>query len=79
MTLGKARAAVKAAAFRPHIDLVSWLFVFCTLVMLASVVRMWRHWFEISTMFGFDRSAVILTAVTGAALIVSWWVNTGNE
>jgi hypothetical protein len=47
--------------------------------MLASVIRMWRHWFDISSVLGFDRSAVILTAITGSALIVSWWVNTDNE
>lgn len=79
MTLRNARAALKAETFKSHNKLVSWLFVFCTLVMLASVVRMWGHWSEISTMLGFDRAAVVLTAVTSAALIVTWWVNTGNE
>jgi hypothetical protein len=47
--------------------------------MLASVIRMWRHWFEISATLGFYRAAAVLTVVTGIALIVSWWVNTDNE
>jgi cytochrome b subunit of formate dehydrogenase len=79
MTLRKARSAVKAGTFKTHNKLVSWLFIFCTLLMLASVIRMWSHWFEISASLGFYRAAGVLAAVTGAALIVSWWVNTGNE
>jgi hypothetical protein len=79
MTLRDARSAVKTATFKTHNSLVSWLFIFCTLLMLASVIRMWRHWFEISASLGFYRAAGVLVAVTGAALIVSWWVNTDNE
>jgi hypothetical protein len=40
---------------------------------------MWSRWFEISASLGFYRAAGALAAVTGAALIVSWWLNTGNE
>ncbi|MFZ0494802.1 MAG: hypothetical protein WBE80_10880 [Methylocella sp.] len=58
---------------------LSWLFMSCTLLMFASVIRMWSHWFEISASLGFYRAAGALAAVTGAALIVSWWLNTGNE
>jgi hypothetical protein len=47
--------------------------------MIASVIRMWSHWFDISATLGFYRAAGILAAVTSAALIVSWWVNTDNE
>jgi hypothetical protein len=47
--------------------------------LLASVIRMWSHWFDISASLGFYQAAGILAAVTIAALIVSWWVNTGNE
>jgi hypothetical protein len=62
-----------------HNKLVSWLFISCTLFMLASVIRMWSHWFEISASLGFYPAAGALAAVTGGALIVSWWLNTGNE
>ncbi|HUB63343.1 MAG TPA: hypothetical protein VL996_02690 [Methylocella sp.] len=79
MTLGNARAAVKARSLKTGHNLGSWLFIFCTLLLLASVIRMWRHWYEISASLGSNRAACVLTAVTGAALIVSWWVNTGNE
>jgi hypothetical protein len=58
---------------------LSWLFISCTLPMCASVIRMWSRWFEISASLGFYRAAGALAAVTGAALIVSWWLNTGNE
>ena len=77
--LPKARSAVKARTLRTHYNLASWLFMFCTLLMLASVIRMWSHWFEISMTLGFYRAAGILIAVTGAALVVSWWVNTDND
>jgi hypothetical protein len=56
-----------------------WLFISCTLPMFASVVRMWSHWYEISASLGFYRAAGALAAVTGTALFVSWWLNTGNE
>jgi hypothetical protein len=79
MTLRNARSAVKAGTLKTHINLVPWLFIFCTLLMLASVIRMWSHWFDISASLGFYQAAGILAAVTVAALIVSWWVNTGNE
>jgi hypothetical protein len=79
MTLRNARSAVKAGTFKTHNSLASWLFIFCTLSMLASVIRMWSHWFEISASLGFYRAAGVLAAVTGAALIVSWWVNTSHD
>jgi hypothetical protein len=79
MTLRNARSAVKAETLKIHSKLVSWLFIFCTLLMIASVIRMWSHWFDISATLGFYRAAGILAAVTSAALIVSWWVNTDNE
>jgi hypothetical protein len=78
MTLRNARAAIKAAT-QTHDRLVSCVFLFCTVLMLASVVRMWSHWFEISAAIGFDRAAGLLPVITGAALLVSWWVNTGND
>ena len=76
MTLGNARSAAKAGTLKTHDNLVSWLFISCTLLMLASVIRMWSHWFEISAVLRFYRAAGALAAVTGAALIVSWWLNT---
>jgi hypothetical protein len=80
MTLRKARPAEKVATLEtPHDTLASWVFAFCTLLMLASVVHMWSHWFEIMASFGPDRAAGMLAAITGAALAVSWWVNTGND
>ncbi len=79
MTLRNARSAVKAGTLKSHSNLVAWLFIFCTLLMLASVIRMWSHWFDISATLGFYQAAGILAAVTSAALIVSWWVNTDNE
>jgi len=78
MTLGNARSAVKAGTLRTHNKLVSWLFLFCTLLMLSSVIRMWSHWFEISATLGFYPAAGTLVAVTGAALIVSWWLKHGQ-
>jgi uncharacterized membrane protein len=80
LTLRKARPAEKAATLKTHHDtLASWVFAFCTLLMLASVVHMWTHWFEIMASLGFYRAAGMLAAITGAALVVSWWVNTGND
>ena len=46
MNLRNARSAVKAETLRTHNKLVSWLFLFSTLLMLSSVIRMWSHWFE---------------------------------
>jgi hypothetical protein len=80
MTLRNARHAEKAATLKTHHGtLASWVFAFCTLLMLASVVRMWSHWFQISASLGFYRATLTLVAITGAALVVSWWVNTGND
>lgn len=77
--LRNARSAIKAGTLKAHNNLASYLFIFCTVLMLASVIRMWSHWFEISLTLGFYRAAGVLSAITGAALIVSWWVNTGND
>jgi len=79
MILRSARSAIRAETLKTHNKLASWLFMLCTLLMLASVIRMWSHWFEISASLGFSRAAGLLAVITGAALIVSWWVNTGNE
>ena len=79
MTLRNARPAVKAATLKTHDKLASWALIFCTLLMLASVVHMWSHWLEIWAMLGSDRAAGVLAGVTGAALVVSWWANTGND
>ena len=79
MTLRNARPAVKAATLKTHATLASWVFIFCTLLMLASIVHMWSHWLEIWAVLGFDRAAGVLAEVTGAALVVSWWANTGND
>jgi hypothetical protein len=75
----KARSVVKTIARKLRADPISLLFAFCTLAMLSSTVRMWIHWTEISAVLGAFRAASTLTAVTGAAVIVSWWLNTGNE
>ena len=80
MTSQKARAAEKAATLKTHHDtLAFWVFAFCTLLMLASVVDMWSHWFEVTDLFGLYRAAGMFASITGAALVVSWWVNTGND
>jgi hypothetical protein len=80
MTSQKARAAEKAATLKTRPDtLASWVFAFCTLLMLASVVDMWSHWFEVMDSFGLYRAAGMLGSITGAALVVSWLVNTGND
>jgi hypothetical protein len=47
--------------------------------MAAGVVRMWSHWIEISASLGFYPAACATAATTGAALIVSLWVNTGID
>jgi hypothetical protein len=79
-TSQKARAAENAATLKTHHDtLASWVFAFCTLLMLASVVDMWSHWFEVMASFGLYRAAGMLAPITGAALVVSWWVNTEND
>src|ERR1700758_5592310 len=63
MTLWKVRPAEKAATLEtPHDTLASWVFAFCTLLMLASVVHMWSHWFEIMASLGPDRAAGMLAA-----------------
>jgi hypothetical protein len=72
----RVRPRFKAGTFKNRLSL---LFISCTLPMFASVIRMWSHWFEISASLGFYRAAGAPAAVTGAALIVSWWLNTGNE
>jgi hypothetical protein len=51
MTLRNARA-VKAATLKTHDKLASWVFIFCTLLMLASIVHMWSHWLEIWAVLG---------------------------
>ena len=79
MTLRSACSAIRAETLKTHNKLASWLFMLCTLLMLASVVHMWSHWLEIWAVFGFDRAAGVLAGVTGAALVVSWWANTGND
>jgi cytochrome b subunit of formate dehydrogenase len=79
MILRSARSDIRAETLKTHNKLASWLFMLCTLLMLASVIRMWSHWFEISASLGISRAAGLLAVITGAALIVSWWVNTGNE
>ncbi len=79
MAKSNARSAAKVLARRAKTDPMSFLFLFCTVVMLGSVVRMWAHGAEICDVLGASRGLGILGAVTGAALIVSWWVNTGNE
>lgn len=80
MTSRNARHAEKVAILKTHRDtLASWVFAFCTLLMLASVAHMWSHWFEIMASLGLSRAAGMLAAITGAAMVVSWWVNTGNE
>ncbi|GEM_PF-1022309 len=73
------RSAVKAATLKIQHNFAALAFLVCTLLMLASVIRMWSHWFEISAIFGFYKTSVIVSAITGAALIVSWWVNTDND
>jgi hypothetical protein len=60
-------------------NLSSLLFISGTLLMLASVMRLWSHWLEISASLGFYQAAGVLAAVTGAALILAWWLNTDNQ
>ncbi|MGQ0444033.1 MAG: hypothetical protein ACT4O2_02630 [Beijerinckiaceae bacterium] len=55
------------------------LFISGTLLMLASVIRMWSHWPEISASLGFHQAAGVLTVVTTAAFILAWWLNTDNR
>ncbi len=74
----RARSAVKTEV-RKHNDATSWLFVSSTFLMLMSLIPMWNHWTEIAASLGFYAAACAVAAVTGAALIVSWWLNTGNE
>jgi len=79
MTLKNARAVKTGPRLKTRSKLVRWLFSFWTLLLLASIIRMWGHWFDILAKLGLHRAAGALAAVTGAALIVSWWLNTGND
>lgn len=79
MARSRARSAVQAQTLGKRSGLQSWLFLSCTFLMLASLIPMWSHWFDISATLGSVAAACALTAVTGAALIASWWLNSGNE
>ncbi len=79
MARSRARSAVKAQTLSTRSDILSWLLISCTFLMLASLIPMWSHWLEISATLGFVPAACALTAVTGAGFIVSWWLNSGNE
>jgi hypothetical protein len=79
MAQSGARSAVKVNILKTQDDAVSWLFMFCSLLMAAGLVHMWSHWIEISASLGFYPAACVLAATTGTALIVSLWVNTGND
>ena len=73
------RSAVKANTLKTQGDAVSWLFISCTLFMAAGVVHMWNDGIEISASLGFYPAVCAIAATTGAALIVSLSVNTGND
>ena len=79
MTLKNARDLKTAPRLKTRSKLVPWLFSFWTLLLLASIIRMWGHWFDILANLGLLRAAGAPAAVTGAALIFSWWLNTGND
>ena len=74
-----ARSAVKVEARNTHSHLDSWLFIVCGLLAFASVIPLWSHWAELSASLGFYSAACLLTAITGAAVFVSLWLNTDNE
>ena len=78
MAQTRARSAVKVEARRTDGDLVSGLFIICALLALTSVIPMWSHWAELSASLGFYSAACLLTAITAAALFVSYWLNTDN-
>ncbi|MGH6839662.1 MAG: hypothetical protein ACREDT_12870 [Methylocella sp.] len=65
--------------FLKTVNRLTLLFISGTLLMLASIIRMWSHWLEISASLGFSQAAGVLAAVTGAALILAWWLNTDNQ
>jgi len=74
-----ALAVAKAAIIKAREKEASWVFIFCPLLMIASLIRMWGHWLEISVSLGFYRTAGVLVGITGAALVASWWVSTDND
>lgn len=69
----------KSATLKTRDRLAAWLFLISTLLMLSSVFHMWSHWLEIAADLGSGRAACILSAVTGAALVLAWWVNTDPD
>ena len=78
MIRNRVRSAAKAETSKTHSTLASWFFISCTFLLLTSLISMWSHWFEICASFGFYQAAGALLSITGAALIISWWVNTDN-
>jgi hypothetical protein len=76
---GRPTAEVKAGTLKNRDKRASWPFAFCTLLLIASVIRMCSQSFEIAAALGLYRAAGVLAGITGAALVVSHWVNTGNE
>ena len=79
MLLRKAYSAVKARTVNRHDKLLTCPFIFCTLWMLASVIRMCSHWSEIAAAFGVDRAAGVPAGLSGTTLVISRWVDTGND
>jgi hypothetical protein len=68
------RSAVKAATLKIQHNFAALAFLVCTLLMLASVIRMWSHWFEISAIFGlkplssFRQSQALLLSFHGGSI-----------
>jgi hypothetical protein len=54
---------------------------FCDLIACAKdgKPKGWNHWFQIMASLGLYRAVGMLAAITGAALVVSWWVNSGDD
>ena len=79
MVRSGARYAAKVDTLKTNSDVVTWLFISCTFLMLASLIPVRSHWDELSISLGFYPAACAVTVVTAAALIVALRVNTEAE
>lgn len=78
MTRSRPRSATKSEVLKTSSIPISWSFLFCTLLMLSDIISMWSHWSELSDSLGIYSAAGSIASVTGAAVILSWWLNTDD-
>ena len=72
------RSVAKAEVLNSSSTSISWPFLLCTLLMLSDIASLWSHWAELADSLGIYPAAGAIGSVTGAAMILSWWLNTDN-